>query len=106
MTDKFLSAVIHSKVKKVFADNEDAIVSQLAAECDPEQNLDPVAVKLLVRGMMLSAQVAVQITLRILEDVGVIETQSDAVAFTQLINDEISKSDGENVSEFAKDFGN
>lgn len=99
MTDKFLSAVIQSKVKRVFADNEDIIVSQLIAGCDSEQKLDPVAAKLLVRGMMLSAQIAVQITLRILEDVGVIETQPDSVALAQLINDEISKSDNENVNE-------
>ena len=99
MTDKFLSAVIQSKVKRVFADNEDTIVSQLIAGCDLDQKIDPVATKLLVRGMMLSAQIAVQITLRILEDVGVIETQSDAIALAQLINDEISKSDKENVKE-------
>lgn len=97
MTDKFLSATIQKQVQKVFTDNQDAIVSRLAA-CDVEGNTDKSTAEMLIAGMMLSAQIAVQITLRILEDVGVIETQPDAVALAQLINDEMSKSDNENVN--------
>ena len=95
MTDKFLSAVIRHTVKNVFADNEETIVAQLTEGCDPEQKLDPVATKLLIRGMMLSAQMAVQVTIRILESANVVETIPDFAAFTQMINDEIIKSSNE-----------
>lgn len=72
MTDEMLSRIVSQKVMENLAQNEDAIVECLSTNMHGG-NVDADTAAMIVASMKLSIRMSVQMTLRILENVGVID---------------------------------
>lgn len=74
MTDTILGQIIQKQIEEVFAQNQDAILDSLANGIGNEtMPVMEVAVRLTKNSIRLSVLMAVQMTLRILENADVID---------------------------------
>lgn len=86
MTNQELAAVVSENVEKILLDNEGDIAKSLAAGFEPEDYVDPISARLVVKSMRLTAQIAAQITIRLLEAFGCVELPPDAPPDLRLID--------------------
>lgn len=78
MTDTILGQIIQKQIEEVFAQNQDAIADSLADGIGNDtMPVMEVAVRLTKNSIRLSVLMSVQMTLRILENAGVIDLNGD-----------------------------
>lgn len=88
MTNEILSSVVAREVEKAFSHNEKTFIKSLTEGLTSNDYVDPVTARLVIKSMHLTAQMTVQLTIRILEAYDCIKSLPDGAPELRLIEEE------------------
>ena len=83
MTDDMLSCIISAQIRETLEDNKDVIAQALNECVDPGDCVDPVTVRMVMTAIRVSSQIAVQQTIRFLEEIQVLSLPPDGTPLLQ-----------------------
>lgn len=88
MTNEILSGIVSDCINRQLENDEQEIVRALHSVLLNGKNIEPDLEKLLIATVNISAQVSVQLTIRFLEEAGLLSLPADGTPILQLLDED------------------